>query len=143
VTAVVLGEALNVKQYQSRQPEPASESLKDFFDLQTPTNEPIASRARTPANEVAIGNQTPTNDRLTKTTHLLEALRQAAYAGRIKFRAIKGYGPLADGLTDIDPIHFYHEVAFNCPGMRFPPPQKRRRRFGVVFIWTGNSLRHC
>ena len=47
--------------------------------------------------------------------HLLEALREAAYAGRVKFRAIKDYGPLADGLKDIETICFYYEPSFNWP----------------------------
>jgi hypothetical protein len=43
----------------------------------------------------------------------LEALRQAAYAGRIKFRAVKGYANPADGFQDIDPLYFSYQVSFN------------------------------
>jgi hypothetical protein len=113
VTAVVFGEALNVEQYQSRQPQPESESLEDFFDLCTPAHELIPLRNETPANEIDRGNQTPANERLTKTAHLLEALRQAAYAERLKVRGIKDYANPADGRKDVDPAYFYYRVAFN------------------------------
>jgi len=49
VTAVVRGEALNVRQYQSREAPPESESLADFFDLQASSTEGlIALRGQAP-----------------------------------------------------------------------------------------------
>jgi hypothetical protein len=106
VTAVIFGEALNVRQWSLRVEEHLSkiepESLLGIFDQQTPANE------RIPA-----GEKTPANERIAPMERLLEALREAAYAGRVKFRAIKDYANPADGLKDIDPIYFYYKPAFN------------------------------
>jgi hypothetical protein len=44
---------------------------------------------------------------------LLERLREAAYAGRIKFRAIKEGEDPANGYRDIDPLYFYVKPFFN------------------------------
>jgi hypothetical protein len=69
-----------------------------------------------PDNECnASGEETPAIEGIAKTEHLLEQLRQAAYDGRIKFRAIKDYANPADGPRDIDPTYFYYRVAFNWP----------------------------
>ncbi len=103
VTAVIFGEAINVKEYGRRVEEHLSkiepESLLVIFDQQTPANE------RIPAGEKTLAN--------TKMEHLLETLREAAYAGHVKFRAIKDYANPADGLKDVDPIYFYYKPSFN------------------------------
>jgi hypothetical protein len=48
-----------------------------------------------------------------KAEDLLERLQSAAYAGRVKFRAIKEYGDPAYGYEDIDPLYFYIKPVFN------------------------------
>jgi hypothetical protein len=44
---------------------------------------------------------------------LLERLRSAAYAGRVKFRAIQEGGDPADGYKDIDPLYFSIKPLFH------------------------------
>ncbi|MGO9055928.1 MAG: hypothetical protein ACLQU2_00855 [Candidatus Binataceae bacterium] len=108
VTAVIFGKAVSVEHYQRREAERISkiesESLLGIFDQQTPTNERIPAREKTPANE-----------RIAPKEHLLEALRKAAYAGDLKFRAIKDYGNLADGPQDINRFYFRYRPSFNWP----------------------------
>jgi hypothetical protein len=99
VTAVIDGKALNVDEYHHRYMDWLSKQETDVLACV----------------EVPVDKQTPANDRLTKTAHLLEALREAAYAGRIKFRATRDYANPADGLKDIDRVYFYYKRSFNWP----------------------------
>lgn len=57
---------------------------------------------------------------------LLERLQSAAYAGRVKFRAIREYGDPAYGYEDIDPLYFYTKPVFNW--------------FHDVIVQPGNEL---
>ena len=108
VTAVIDGKALNVEEYHHRYMDWLSKQDHRYMDwLSKQETDDLA------CVEAPIAKQMPANERLTKAAHLLEALRQAAYAGRLKFRAIKGYANPADGLNDIDPAFFYYKVAFN------------------------------
>ena len=68
----------------------------------------------TPANkQIASDEQPPANEQTVKLSDLLERLREAAYAGRIKFRAIKEGEDPASGYRDIDPLYFYIKPSFN------------------------------
>jgi hypothetical protein len=58
-------------------------------------------------------DEAPIKEHVAKLDDLLERLREAAYAGRINFRAIKEYGDPADGYRDIDPLYFYTKPLFN------------------------------
>ena len=57
--------------------------------------------------------EAPIKEHLAKLDDLLERLRDAAYAGRIKFSAIKEYADPADGFENIDPLYFYIKPFFN------------------------------
>ena len=70
-----------------------------MFDRPTPANKQIVPDEQSPAN--------------AKLNDLLERLREAAYAGRIKFRAIKEGEDPATGYRDIDPLYFYVKPFFN------------------------------
>lgn len=71
----------------------------------------------------ALTNRTETGEETTepvdtssrRVEDLLERLQSAAYAGRVKFRAIKEYGDPAYGYEDIDPLYFYIKPLFNWP----------------------------
>ncbi|MGO9682447.1 MAG: hypothetical protein ACLPTZ_07635 [Beijerinckiaceae bacterium] len=52
-------------------------------------------------------------EKIAEEKDLLEHLQRAAYAGRVKFRAIKEFGEPADGYKDIDPLYFYINPLFN------------------------------
>ena len=52
-------------------------------------------------------------EHVDKLDDLLERLHAAAYAGRIKFTAIKEYGDPADGFEDINRLYFYVKPFFN------------------------------
>jgi hypothetical protein len=146
VTAMIYGKAHDVKEEHRRHEEYMgkieSESLLGIFDKPTPASKQIAPDERSPANE-----------QTAKLSDFLEQLREAAYAGRIKFRAIKDYGPLADGLKDIDPIHFYYEVAFNWPQDEISSAAEEtptvwccvhldRGQFASLLTGMGYSVRH-
>ena len=47
-----------------------------------------------------------TEEQSAKAKDLIERLHSAAYAGRIKFRALKNGDNPADGHKDIDPLYF-------------------------------------
>ena len=98
VTAVIDGKALNVEEIPPPLHGLAEQTGPPLHGLAEQTGKRMTSRA---LKRQLTGM--PANERLTKAAHLLEALRQAAYAGRLKFRAIKGYANPADGLNDIDP----------------------------------------
>src|SRR6185312_16742911 len=81
VTAVIFGGAINVKEYGRRDEKARSkiesESLLEMLDRPTSANKQIVPDEQSPAN--------------AKLNDLLERMRAAAYAGRIKFRAIRDY----------------------------------------------------
>jgi hypothetical protein len=108
VTSVIYGKAVSVEQYQRGAEEHLSkiesQSSLGIFDKPTPANKQIAPDEQSAANEQSA-----------KLSDLLERLREAAYAGRIKFRAIKDYANPADGPREIDPTYFYYWVVFNWP----------------------------
>jgi hypothetical protein len=52
-------------------------------------------------------------EKIAEEKDLVEHLQRAAYAGRVKFRAIKEFGEPADGYKDIDPLYFYINPLFN------------------------------
>jgi hypothetical protein len=54
-----------------------------------------------------------TSERTSKAKELLAQLQQAAYAGRVKFRAIQEGADAADGYKDIDPLYFYTNPFFH------------------------------
>jgi hypothetical protein len=54
-------------------------------------------------------------EQVAKAKEVLDRLRKAAYAGQIKFRAIKEYADPADGYEEIDPLYFSSETYFNWP----------------------------
>ena len=53
-----------------------------------------------------------TIEQSAKLNSLLERLNSAAYAGRIKFRALKNGENPADGHQDIDPLYFRQQRGF-------------------------------
>ena len=58
-------------------------------------------------------DEAPIEERAAKLNDFLEQLREAAYSGRIKFRAVKEGDGAADGYKDIDPLYFYIKPFFN------------------------------
>jgi hypothetical protein len=68
-------------------------------------------------NRTGTGEETtePVDTSSRRVENLLERLQSAAYAGRVKFRAIKEYGDPAYGYEDIDPLYFYIKPLFNWP----------------------------
>jgi hypothetical protein len=58
-------------------------------------------------------DEVPIKERAAKLNDFLEQLREAAYSGRIKFRAVKEGEDDADGYKDIDPLYFYIKPFFN------------------------------
>ena len=103
VTVVIFGKAINVKEYgrrdEGRRSKIESESLLEMFDRPTPANKQIVPDEQSLAT--------------AKLNDLLERLRAAAYAGRIKFRAIKGGEDPTNGYREIDPLYFYVKPFFN------------------------------
>src|SRR5262249_30873552 len=104
VTAVIYGRAHDVNEEHRRHEEYMGKIESGSLHKPTPANKQIAPDEQPPANE-----------RTVKLRDLLERLHGAAYAGRIKFRAIKDYANPADGLNDIDPAYFYYKRSFNWP----------------------------
>jgi hypothetical protein len=87
------------RRYEEYMGKIESESLLEMFDRPTPANKQIVPDEQSPAK--------------AKLNDLLERLREAAYAGRIKFRAIKEGEDPANGYRAIDPLYFYVKPVFN------------------------------
>ena len=62
--------------------------------------------------EEMLNGETETEEQNAKAKDLIERLHQAAYAGRIKFRALKNGDNHADGHKDIDRLYFSEERGF-------------------------------
>ena len=103
VTAVIYGKAHDVneerRRYQEYLSKIESKSLVEMFDRPTPADKPSVPDEQSPAT--------------AKLNELLKRLRDAAYAARIKFRAIKEGEDPANGYKDIDPLYFYVKPFFN------------------------------
>ena len=81
-----------------------------------------------------------------KEVDLLERLHSAAYAGRIKFRALKNGEYPADGHKDIDALYFRQQRGFewDCDRIWSRDPNRTiPRKIGTTFISTGNNLSRC
>jgi hypothetical protein len=52
---------------------------------------------------------------ITKPEYLLARLREAGYAGRIRFYGVKEFGNTAEGWEEIDPMFFSVSPVFNWP----------------------------
>ena len=99
VTAVIFGAAaIDVFELHRREQVQSFPELCDWYERMA-----------------SAGEHKLANERKAKERHLLEQLRQAAYDGRVKFRALKNYADHADGLKDIEASYFYYEPSFNWP----------------------------
>jgi hypothetical protein len=106
VTAFVYGKAYDLRQWRNRSNR-STEQI-DFLGLE---------QIHALTDRTGKGQETTELvDTLNrKAEDLLEQLHRAAYAGRVKFRAIKEFGDPADGYKDIDPLYFYINPLFNWP----------------------------
>jgi hypothetical protein len=59
-----------------------------------------------PDTEEQHGGEPGTEEQSTKAKYLIERLHPAAYAGRVRFRALKNGDSHTDGHKDIDPLYF-------------------------------------
>ena len=62
--------------------------------------------------EERLYGEEPTEEQNDKEVELVERLQSAAYAGRIKFRALKNSEYPAGGHKDIDPLYFSQQRGF-------------------------------
>ncbi len=62
--------------------------------------------------EERLYGEAPTEEQNDKEVELVERLQRAAYAGRIKFRALKNGEYPAGGHKDIDPLYFSQQRGF-------------------------------
>src|SRR6267378_1410116 len=64
------------------------------------------------ALQLMLYGETETEEQSAKAKDLIERLHYAAYAGRIKFRALKNVDSHADGHKNIDPLYFSEPRGF-------------------------------
>ena len=87
-------------------------------------------------NGLVYGEE-PTGEQSAKAEELIGLLQRAAYAGRIKFRALKNGESPADGHKDIDHLYFSNERCFHwvcdqiwsCKLSAFPDQVSRPAHF--------------
>ena len=86
----------------------------------------------------SLNNETATKEQRTKARRLIERLQSAAYAGRIKFRALKNGDTHVDGHREVDPLYFSQprglrwaadEIWSGAPYRRFPKFEPRPPHF--------------
>ena len=102
-----------------------------------------------------LNNETATKEQRTKARDLVERLQSAAYAGRIKFRALKNGDNHVDGHKEVDHLYFSQqrglrwaadEIWSGAPDTRFPdfrPCPPHSRWSGAMFILIEKTLRRC
>ena len=78
--------------------------------------------------------EAPIKEHVAKLDDLLERLREAAYAGRINFRAIKEYGDAADGYKAIGPLFSPQSPSSTGLKMSSFISKTIHRRLGTSFI---------
>jgi hypothetical protein len=111
VTAVIYGKAMDIRQWQCE----CAEAAKSF------------DRWRHESGLwVWASNSNQPSPKESKINVLLEKLREAAYAGRVKFRAVPE--DAEDGYKDIDPLYFYVRPFFNWPGDAIYRPEDESTR---------------
>jgi hypothetical protein len=98
VTAFVCGKAYNLRQWQC---------MVDAVDARTERNFAVTALERPPPARLL------TEEQVTRRDELLPRLQEAAYAGRIKFRALREGDDPANGYTTIDPRYFYVRPHFH------------------------------
>jgi hypothetical protein len=69
----------------------------------------VYGKASDALQHMLLGEAGTTEEQSAKAKDLIERLHEAAYAGRIKFRAIKNGDNHADGHKDIDHLYFSEE----------------------------------
>jgi hypothetical protein len=86
----------------------------------------------------SLNNETSTEEQRTNARRLIERLQSAAYAGRIKFRALKNGDTHVDGHRDVDALYFSqprgfrweaNEIWSGAPYRRFPEFEPRPPHF--------------
>lgn len=90
----------------------------------------------------SLNNETPTKEQRIKARSLVERLRSAAHAGRIKFRGLRNGADHADGHKQIDNLYFSEprglrweadQIWSGAPYRRFPDFEPRPPHF--VMEW--------
>jgi hypothetical protein len=116
VTAFICGEAYDVRQWLGAIDESSGEPIETGIaaavkskqlQCERPPKEQVSDAARANPRRVLTEKQ------VKRLNELLARLQQAAYAGHIKFRAIKEGGNHAGGYTQIDPLYFYARPSFH------------------------------
>ena len=86
----------------------------------------------------SLNNETATKEQRTKARSLIELLQSAAYAGSVRFRALKNGDTHVDGHRDVDPLYFSQprglrweadEIWSGAPYRRFPDFEPRPPHF--------------
>jgi hypothetical protein len=113
VTAFVYGRACDVKAFQAMHLNTGvGKELTAVFGKELTRKQKAEEKKQKAEQKVQTAKQ---KGQIAKVEDLLERLHSAAYAGSVKFRAVKEGEDGSGGFRSIDPLYFYVKPFFNWP----------------------------